>query len=239
MRTPDPSAVVLAFGLGAVLAAVAAPAAAQYKWVDANGTVTYSDLPPPPSVMATTLPPVDRSRAEDGMLPATLRATAAKHPVTLYTTAGCTPCQQARTHLSRRGIPHAERTVRTAADANAFRDAGFGENAFPTLQVGRERGVGYEEGEWDRLLDTAGYPGSSQLPASYRAPPPRALAASERPAPARAASNDSGDAASAPVSEADGALPGGASRAARRQASASRADAPAAMPPTGTSTIRF
>jgi glutaredoxin len=238
MRTPEPSAAVLATVLGA-LAALAAPAAAQYKWVDANGTVTYSDLPPPPSVMATTLPPVDRARADDGMLPAALRATAAKHPVTLYTTSGCTPCQLARTHLSRRGIPFAERTVRTVADANAFRDAGFRENAFPTLQVGRERGIGYEEGEWDRLLDTAGYPADSQLPASYRAPPPRALAAPERPALARAGTPDTRDAAQAAEGGADDGFPPGDSRAARRPASTAGTDAGTGPSPPGTRTIRF
>ena len=232
MRTPDSFAVALM----TILAALAAPATAQYKWTDANGTVTYSDLPPPPSVMATTLPPVQRSSPQDGMLPAALRATAARHPVTLYTTSRCTPCQQARAHLSLRGIPFSERTVRTVADANAFRKAGFGENAFPTLQVGQQRGVGYEAGQWDSLLDAAGYPDTSQLPASYRPPPPRALAAPERPVVARSAS---GDADVSDVSDVADAEPAAETRESRRTANGSRADTPAAMPVTRTSTIRF
>lgn len=231
MRTPDPAAVAIA----AVLAVIGAPAAAQYKWVDATGTVTYSDLPPPPTVTATTLPPVDRASVADGALPAMLRVVAAKHPVTLYTTSGCTPCRQARAHLSRRGVPFAERTVRTTADANAFRRAGFGENAFPTVEIGRERGIGYEEGEWDRLLDEAGYPSRSLLPASYRSPPARALAAPDRPGATQAAVSDAGVVtdASDPDAVAD-------PRPTRRQASASRTDAPAALPAApGTTTIRF
>ena len=231
MRTPDP----VAAAVFAAIAALAAPAAAQYKWVDATGTVTYSDLPPPPSVMATTLPPVDRSRGPDDALPAMLRATAAKHPVTLFTTAGCTPCQQARAHLTRRGIPFAERTVRTTADASAFRQAGFDENAFPTVEVGRERGIGYEEGEWDRMLDTAGYPSRSLLPASYRPAPARALAATDRPAATNAASHETADAADADT-RSDTATD---ARAARRQASAARASAAPPLPPAGTTTIRF
>jgi len=185
MRTPR--LVVLV-----ALAALALPAAAQFKWTAANGVVTYSDLPPPPGVgEVTTLSATGAAGDAGASLPAGLREAASKHPVVLYTTRDCAPCQQARGHLARRGIPFAERTVRTAPDAEAFKRLGFTENTFPALTVGRARASGFEAGEWDLALDAAGYPKQSTLPPSYRPPPAQALA----PPPARrpAAVAEAGD----------------------------------------------
>ena len=185
MRTPRFVALV-------ALAVFALPAAAQFKWTAANGVVTYSDLPPPPGVgEVTSLSPTGAPGDAGASLPAGLREASSKHPVVLYTTRDCAPCQQARGHLARRGIPFAERTVRTAADAEAFKQLGFTENTFPSLAVGRARSSGFEATDWDRSLDAAGYPKQSTLPPSYRPPPAQALA----PPPARrpAALAESGD----------------------------------------------
>jgi glutaredoxin len=163
---PRELAALLLLGLTA-----AAPAAAQYKWVGPGGEVTYSDRPPPAGSDAVKVSPVasTAARRDDASLPAALREPASKHPVVLYTTADCAPCQMARAHLTRRGVPFSERTVSTAADAEALRRAGFQEVTMPGLGVGRDRTVGYESSAWDRLLDAAGYPQTSMLPASYPA----------------------------------------------------------------------
>lgn len=194
MRTP--SLIVLA-----ALTAICAPAAAQYKWTAANGVVNYSDLPPPPGVNGVSTLSSVRAPDDGGQIPAGLRDAASKYPVVLYTTSDCAPCQQARSHLARRGIPFAERTVKTSADADAFKRLGFTDNAFPSLTVGRERASGFEAGEWDRALDAAGYPKNATLPPSYRSPPAQALApaAPRRPAvapeaPGADAQADAGDA---------------------------------------------
>ena len=178
--------------LAAALAAAATPSAsAQFTWVDGSGRVTYSDLPPPPDVDAVrlgkALPP---PRSELDELPAALRQAAQSHPVVLYTTSDCGACQQARAFLSQRGIPFEERTVRTGADADAFRRVGFTENAFPGLTVGRERAVGFEADAWGTLLDAAGYPSRSLLPRGFKPAPPRALAAPAAPAPGTPAAGD-------------------------------------------------
>lgn len=193
MRTP--SLIVVA-----ALATLAAPAAAQYKWTAANGIVTYSDLPPPPGVTGVTTLSATRAPDDSAQIPASLRDAASKYPVVLYTTNECAPCQQARSHLARRGIPFSERTVKTTGDADAFKRLGFTDNTFPALTVGRERTSGFEAGEWDRSLDAAGYPKTSTLPPSYRSPPAQALApaAPRRPAGTATAAADSaerGDAA--------------------------------------------
>ena len=178
---PHELAAALLLGLTAV-----APAAAQYKWVGPGGEVNYSDRPPPAG--ATAIPmgtPIPAARRDDTGLPAALREPASRYPVVLYTSSDCTPCQQARAHLSKRGVPFSERTVTTPADAEAFQRAGFRELSVPALGVGGERSVGYEAASWDRLLDAAGYPKSSMLPPSYRPPAAAALAL---PAESRGAS---------------------------------------------------
>ena len=231
MRTPR-----LAFALLAAAASVAgAPALAQYKWIGPDGSVTYSDLPPPPGITGIAMGVPVPSRDDDA-LPAPLRGPVARYPVVLYTTPDCTPCQQARAHLTRRGVPFSERTVGTSADADAFRRAGFRDNAFPSVSVGRERGTGFEAGEWDRLLDAAGYPRASVLPPSYKPPPARAAAAGDR---------RDDDAAGAVAPDALAAAPAAADAAkdgpppARQRGPAPRPAVPPPPPRRDASAVRF
>lgn len=186
MRTPELAA---AFFL---CLAASAPAAAQYKWVGPGGQVTYSDQPPPAGTIGVALgTPAPTARRDEAALPAALRAASSKYPVTLYTTKDCTPCQQARAHLSRRGIPFSERTVTTRADAELYKQVGFTDFSFPGLTVGRDRSVGFEAGDWDGLLDAAGYPKTSALPPGYRPTPASSLAQASASREA-ARSNDAG-----------------------------------------------
>jgi glutaredoxin len=193
MRTLE---LAVAFALVAALTH-AGPVAAQYKWVGPGGAVNYSDLPPPPGVEATRVGAAPVAKVDDGGLPAGLRAIAGKYPVTLYTTNDCSPCSQGRSMLTKRGIPFTERTVANATDAAAFKQAGFAENSFPSLSVGGQRSVGFEGGEWERLLDAAGYPKTSALPTSYKYPPAKALAvtAPAEGSPAPVASDANAEAA--------------------------------------------
>jgi glutaredoxin len=189
MRTSELAATFL------LCLAAASPAAAQYKWVDPGGQVHYSDQPPPAGMSGVAIgaQAPAASKRDDGGVPAALRGAASNYPVVLYTTPNCAPCQHARGHLSKRGIPFAERTVNSRADAEAYKSAGFSDHSFPALTVGRERSVGFEAGEWDRLLDAAGYPKTSVLPPSYRQPPATGLAAASAARDAER-SNDAGGA---------------------------------------------
>ena len=223
MRPPRFSAFVAL----ALLSALCGPLSAQFKWVGPDGKVTYSDQPPPAGVQSASALPSAAPRADEGALPAALRTTASKHPVTLYGTPDCAPCQQARAHLARRGIPFSEKTVSTAADAAAFKRSGFADNSFPVLGVGRARSVGFEPNEWDRLLDAAGYPKTSVLPPTYRQAPAQALAP-----PTPSDSNDAGGAVAANGSGGDAPRGG----AARPRNASSQASAP---PPANPNAVRF
>jgi glutaredoxin len=233
MRTPRRSRIALL----SLLAAFAVPAAAQFKWIGPNGAVTYSDLPPTDGSKAVSMQAVRTSTPET--VPAALRQAASKYPTVLYTTTECGPCQQARAHLERRGIPFAERTVRTSADADAFKRVGFAENTFPAVTVGRERSIGFEAGEWDRMLDLAGYPKTSMLPPSYRQSPAQPLAAK---APVRTDVNDAGGVLTAETADArpgEAAPRDDAAVAARQRGVIPPPGSSGAPAPRGTVSVRF
>jgi glutaredoxin len=159
-----------------LLSTLVAPALAQYKWVGAGGTVTYSDLPPPAGISAQTLSKTGLVKRDEAALPSGLASAAGKYPVVLYTTRDCAPCQQARALLVKRGVPFTEKTVQTHADVETFKRIGFEQPAFPAMSVGRERTTGLQAEDWERLIDAAGYPKTASLPPGYRHPPAQSLA---------------------------------------------------------------
>ena len=74
-----------------------------YKWVGADGKVTYSDVPPPSNARQVET----KSMSNDSSaisLPPELAAAVAKNPVTLYAAPSCTPCNEGRTLLKQQGI---------------------------------------------------------------------------------------------------------------------------------------
>jgi hypothetical protein len=169
------------------------PAQAQYKWIDAQGSVHYSDLPPPSTARSLarqvgssgppgassssgSSPAVQDAGAEASRLkglPSALIRVAQGAPVVLYAIAACVPCDEGRGLLQERGVPYTERRIDTAQDQQALQSLGLPPSGFPILSVGTERAVGYESGLWHRLLDHAGYPARSALPAHWRAAPAR------------------------------------------------------------------
>jgi len=112
--------------------------AAIYKWVDANGTVSFRDTPPVQDVDAATvtLPelnvvnmpaaklhqPSAASPASQSGMTGTVRA-----EVDLYTTTWCGYCKQAKAFLRQRGIAYREYDVeKDPAAAERKRQLGGG-----------------------------------------------------------------------------------------------------------------
>jgi glutaredoxin len=181
-----------------LLLAAGAAHAQLYRWVGPDGKVTYSDTPPPSSAREVETKNVDAGSAPStGGLPYELAQAVKAHPVTLYTTRQCAPCDDARTMLKTRGIPYTEKTVNTSADIARLKQAG-GDQQLPFLTVGARKQKGFQSNEWDAALNAAGYPQSNQLPSGYRNPPPEAAAPKAKPAapqaPATAAERPSTDA---------------------------------------------
>jgi glutaredoxin len=195
-----------AFNVLLVLAAGAFPSLSQaqtvYRIVGPDGKVTFSDQPPPASTNAKVT-----SALGDGgkgvaiaSLPFELRKVAGQFPVTLYAGDNCGPCTSARSLLTTRGIPFAEKTVTTNEDSQALQRLS-GDSSLPFLTIGSQQLKGFSDAEWTQFLDAAGYPKASVLPASYRqaaatplvtvaAPPAPATRSAAQPTPTSAPSPD-------------------------------------------------
>lgn len=139
-----------------LLAAAATPLAAQlYRWVDEQGNVEYRDTPPPASAKKVEERRVGGGTAEAPALPYSVQQAARNFPVTLWNSSCGTPCDQARAHLARRGVPYTEKDPQ--ADIEAFKKLTGGFDV-PVIFIGSTRIKGYLDTEWDSALDIAGYP---------------------------------------------------------------------------------
>ena len=139
-----------------MLAATGTLVAAQlYRWVDEKGNVEYRDTPPPSSAKNVEQRTVGGSTVEASSLPFSVQQAVKNFPVTLWNSTCGAPCDQAREHLARRGVPHTEKDPQN--DVEAFKKLTGGIEV-PVLYVGSNRIKGYFESEWDSTLDIAGYP---------------------------------------------------------------------------------
>ena len=140
----------------ALLAGGTVLAAQLYRWVDEKGNVEYRDTPPPASAKKVEQRPLGGGAAvEASSLPFSVQQAARNFPVTLWNSTCGDPCDRARAHLARRGVPYTEKDPQ--ADIEAFKKLTGGLEV-PVLYVGSTRIKGYLEGEWDSALDIAGYP---------------------------------------------------------------------------------
>jgi glutaredoxin len=165
----------LIFLAGGMLAPLA-HAQQVYRIVGPDGKVTFSDQAPPAASTAKVSAANGRPAAGVAVasLPFELKQVASKYPVTLYSGDNCVPCGAGRSLLTSRGIPFTERTVTTAEDAQALQRLS-GDASLPFLTIGSQQLKGFSDAEWTQFLNAAGYPTSSVLPTSYRAPAPTAL----------------------------------------------------------------
>ena len=116
--------------------------AATYRWIDADGRVTYGDRPPANGARLVQDTDGDGGitpPATAGALPYAVRSAASRFPVRLYTSRNCEPCEAARAHLIQRGVPFTEKMLTNGGDLAAFKQLGFTESKVPAVSVGRER----------------------------------------------------------------------------------------------------
>lgn len=217
-----------ALGAVSLLLATAPQAQTLYRIVEPDGRITYTDRPAPgavatplgaasPARQGASAPGTGAASSDMTSWPAPLREAALRFPVTLYAAEGCTPCDQARRLLQRRGVPYTERRVHTEEDARRLEQL-TGSRLVPAATVGRQVLSGFQEQEWGGWLDSAAYPRTPMLPPGWQAAGAMPLA----PRPPAAAS------AAAALTTPSAAEPAG------------RAPAPTApVPGPGTAGIRF
>ncbi len=185
--------------LAVLTATVAGPAAAQYRWVDANGKVHYGDSPPRDAKDVRSLGKGSVPAAADASagLPYELRRAVERAPVVLYSAPDCQPCVPAAAMLRERGVPFTERTVTSNEDLQEFRRI-TGGLRLPHVTVGTLSQNGFNPEIWHSMLDAAGYPKGSMLPRSYQWSAPQPLVPPAKVEP-RAADAAAAETAAAPA----------------------------------------
>jgi glutaredoxin len=131
-----------------------------YKWVDKSGKVHYSDQPPPKEIKKVDQPRLGKSSIDTSGLPYEAQKAAQDYPVSLYTTPDCeSECKTAREYLSNRGIPFSEQSLSSPQAMDAYKKLFKSDKVqIPAITVGSQQLIGFTEGGWGGLLDTAGYP---------------------------------------------------------------------------------
>ena len=150
-----------------------------YKWVDADGTVHYSDQPPPPSARKSERKQLGDKPGEVPM-PYVLLQAMKNFPVTLFVYDCGDGCSRARAFLVKRGVPHTIKDPLAPGMREELRKVTGGDEVVPVIQVGRRVLRGFEEGQWNAALDDAGYPKTALVPVT----PVQAKPAAAAPAPA-------------------------------------------------------
>ncbi len=175
----------LALASGLVAAFAAAVAAGQtqpiYRYVDAQGSIAYSDKPPPPDAKKVEAMRLNLNTIETDQTALEAQRAQDRYPVTLYTFACGDVCDRAEALLNRRGVPFTRVNVSEADNQEKLKRL-TGELRAPVLQAGDKLVIkGFSETEWQALLDRAGYP---KTPPLRRTPiaPEAAKAAARAPA---------------------------------------------------------
>lgn len=159
-------------------------AAQLYRWVDENGRVEWRDTPPPPSAKNVEQRKVGPNTIQTSTLPYNLQEAVRNFPVTLWVFDCGEPCNTARNHLTRRGIPHTERNA--DKERETLRKI-TGSLEAPVLMIGARQLKGYLATDWDAALDAAGYPRTPIPGVKTQSAPAKAVPAESPKVPAPAA----------------------------------------------------
>lgn len=153
-----------------LLLAPAAQAADLFKWTDSAGQIHYSDRPPPADARNVERMKAGGNFIQSEAMPYAAKAASQKYPVSLFVFDGCgEPCNNAQALLDQRGIPY---TLKNKEPDKAALQQLTGTNKVPVLVVGNQPPLtGWQENDWNSLLDLAGYPRSNPL-AQFRPKPP-------------------------------------------------------------------
>jgi glutaredoxin len=153
--------------------------AQQYRWVDKNGKVQFTDAPPPAGakdvrkIESAAPPDAAASTGAEAPLPYEVARAQGEFPVTLYTSPSCKEvCELPRAALNKRGVPFKEVQAWNKETIDELKRVS-GANEVPVLTVGRDVLRGFEQSAFDAMLDSAGYPSAGTVPPrSQKAPPP-------------------------------------------------------------------
>jgi glutaredoxin len=167
-----PRRIALLFGIAAALTAAVAAAQPQqvYRYVDKDGKVVYSDRSPPSDSKEVQAKRLSPNYIENNDVPLALTQASERFPVTLYTFACGTVCQNAEALLNRRGVPFTTVNVEDVKGAEQLQKLTGAQQA-PVLQIGDKLiAKGFNEARWTAMLDDAGYPKTAPRRAAAKQP---------------------------------------------------------------------
>lgn len=154
------------FAVSLVAGLIASPVLAGelYRWIDKDGKVNYTDQPPPPDARQVQEKRLGGNSIDADKLPFATKDAVKKNPVTLYASNCGAPCEDARSLLSKRGIPYTTKNPESSQeDADGLRKL-VGELQVPVLVVGGRSPIkGFEASSWESALDSAGYPKTAAI----------------------------------------------------------------------------
>ena len=135
-----------------------------YRWVDAKGSVSYSDQPPPAHIKQVKTLSGKGNVVEVAKESYESKVAREKSPVTLYANACGPVCDQAQDLLKQRGVQFTLKDPsKTPEDAVEIKKL-TGTLEVPVLLVGKTHLKGFEVSSWNSLLDSAGYPRTPLIP---------------------------------------------------------------------------
>ncbi len=147
-----------------IMACVSSSHADYYRWMDDDGTVHYSDQPPPPHVRKVETVKAAGGKPSEAPLPYVLQQAVTNFPVILFSAECGDACQRAGEFLAKRGIPYTELDATTIEVQEELKKLTGGPLEVPVLKVGNDALRGFEEGRWNIALDAAGYPQTPVIP---------------------------------------------------------------------------
>ena len=152
------------------LLATHAAFAQQYRWIDENGRVHYTDTPPPPTAKSGERKKF-KGNAVGSQPSYELEQALKTAPVTLYSHPECKDlCQLARDVLNKRGVPFTEVSATDEAKLEQLRRVS-GSTRVPVLVVGGQVETSVSAEAYSQALDLAGYPKPGVVPARKQAAP--------------------------------------------------------------------
>lgn len=140
---------VLSVAMLALLMSTHSNAQKLYKWVDAQGNISYQDQPPPENAKV-----LDQKEVGDRRSPP---SEANSDPIKIYTVENCAPCAQSVLHMIKMGVPHVELPLSEDREAQSLILEKTSSLIAPTILVGDSVLQAPSNDELTEAIKAAGY----------------------------------------------------------------------------------
>lgn len=165
--------------LGLCLLSSSANAGKLYKWVDAQGNVSYQDKKPPKGskiisekeVKSAESIRIEKQSSQNKALPS----------ITIYTVDDCDVCERFVTFLQKNKVPHIERPLKSDRDAQSKILERTGSLRAPSLLIGDSVFQKKTVTELSKALSGAGYSVNSEAKPATVTPPRASESPEDRP----------------------------------------------------------